>query len=357
MSKLRVAVLFGGVSSEHEVSLVSASSVIKNIPADKYDIIQIGITKKGRWLFYPGEAAYIESGEWELNPDCVPAVISPDRSLKGIVKLMSDGTFSLQKIDIAFPVLHGKNGEDGTIQGLLTLAGIPYVGCDTMASAACMDKAVTKILLSAAGIKNTPWHLITSDEIDRFDELEKDCARDLGYPMFVKPSRSGSSVGINKACDKTQLKNAINIALAHDSKVLIEKAVSARELECSVLGNRDPISSEVGEIVVQNEFYDYDAKYILGNTRLDVPAQLEPSVSDRVRAIALDAYRALGCSGMARVDFFLDKDSGDIILNEINTIPGFTPISMYPKLFGVTGIPYPELLDRLLTLALERADY
>lgn len=355
MSRLRVAVLFGGVSSEHDVSLVSATSVIKNIPADKYDVIKIGITKKGRWLFYPGDPAFIENGEWETSPDCVPTIISPDRSVRGIVKLLDDGTFAHQKIDIAFPVLHGKNGEDGTIQGLFTMAGIPFVGCDTMSSANCMDKAVTKTLLTAAGIANSPWRLITADDVDDFDRLEKEYASYLGYPMFVKPSRSGSSVGINKAFDKAQLKSAINIAFAHDSKVLIEKTISAREIECAVLGNRNPIASAVGEILPQNEFYDYDAKYILGNTRLDIPANLDQSVSDQIRAVAVEGYKALGCSSMARVDFFLEKGTGNIILNEINTIPGFTSISMYPKLFGASGVPYPELLDRLLTLALERA--
>ncbi len=356
MSKLRVAVIFGGVSTEHDVSLMSACSVIGNIPTDKYEVIMIGITRKGRWLSYPGDPKKILEGKWDQNPDCVPCVISPDRSTHGIIRLFEDGSFQNVKIDVAFPILHGRNGEDGTIQGLLSLSGIPYVGCDTLSSAACMDKAVTKMILSEYGIPNTKWELVKKSEIDNFDEIEQRLVSKIGYPMFVKPANSGSSVGTNRVDDKTSLKDAINIAFAHDRRVLIEQALNMREVECSVLGNDNPIASVVGEISPVSGFYDYDAKYVLGTTKLDIPAELDEAVSEKIREIAVSAYKALGCTGMSRVDFFINKDNGDIILNEINTIPGFTSISMYPKLLEASGISYSELIDRLIEFAIIRAE-
>lgn len=351
MSKIRTAVIFGGASSEHDVSLVSASNVIKCIPKDKYEIIMIGITKKGRWLYYPGSPENIPSGEWELNPDCTPAVISPDPIHKGIITL-ENGSYSIKKIDVVFPVLHGKNGEDGTIQGLLDLAGIPYVGCDLLASAACMDKAVTHTILDRNNIKTAKWKVILSSELNHLDKKCRQIIDELGLPLFVKPANSGSSIGINKASDFQSLKEAVKIAFAHDSKVVIEETITGKELEVAVFGYESPFASSVGEIEPCNDFYDYDAKYLLNSTNLYIPARIDDKDAVRIRETAVKAFKAMGCTGLSRVDFFL-ADNGDVILNEINTLPGFTPISMYPKLMEDMGIPCTELVERLLEQAME----
>ncbi len=357
MGKTRVAVFFGGVSSEHEVSLKSATSVIRNMDKEKYHIVKIGITKKGNWLYYPGDVDMIENGTWENHPDCVPAVFSPDRGgNKGIVKLMDDGSYALSRVDVAFPVLHGRGGEDGTIQGLFALAGIPFVGCDMLSCADCMDKAVTKILLTDAGIPNTPWRLVTPEDMGDFATVVRDCSEKFGWPVFVKPCNAGSSVGVNRAANDTELKDAINMAFTHDRRVLIEKCINAREIECAVLGNQELIVSTPGEIVPMDGFYDYEAKYISGTSQLLIPAPLTEEQTELIRETAYRAYRALGCQGFSRVDFFIDKDGGQILLNEINTIPGFTSISMYPKMIAAAGIPYGALIDRLIDLALERAE-
>ncbi len=355
MSKIRVAVLFGGVSSEHEVSLMSASSVIRNIPREKYEVVCIGITKKGRWLYYPGSVEQIESGEWERHPDCTTAVISPDRSHRGILKLMDDGSYNLLKIDCVFPVLHGKNGEDGTIQGMLAVAGIPCVGCDTLSSADCMDKEITHILLDTAGIPTARWLAFGRPVLAAFEEAARQVEETLGYPVFVKPANAGSSVGVNKADNRAELKEAMKIAFTHDQKVLVEERIFGREVECAVLGNDSPAAALPGEITSCNEFYDYDAKYILGDSVLHIPARVTDEQAELLRQTAVKAFVRMGCSGLARVDFFV-QDDGKILLNELNTIPGFTSISMYAKLWEASGIPYSELIDRLITLAIERAD-
>lgn len=351
MSKLRVAVLFGGVSSEYEVSLLSASSIIRNIP-DCYEVVCIGITKKGRWLYYPGGVDEIESGKWIEHPDCVTAVLSPDRSHRGILKLLDDGSWGLLKIDCVFPVLHGKNGEDGTIQGLLELAGIPCVGCGTLSSAASMDKAVTHALLEREGIPMAKWALLT--DLSRYEEEIPRLEDEIGYPMFVKPANAGSSVGVNKANDRDELKEAIRIAFAHDGKVLVEQTMTGAEVECAVLGNQDPQASIPGEIAPDTEFYDYEAKYILGTTALHIPARISETAAQKVRETAVKVFQAMGCAGLARVDFFVDGEN--VYVNELNTLPGFTSISMYPKLWDTCGVPYSALLGRLIELALERSD-
>ncbi len=355
MAKLRIAVIFGGVSSEHEVSLMSATSVISNLPRDKYEVITVGITKKGRMLLYPGDPAAIESGSWETDSDCVPTTISADRRVHGLVNMLPDGSFSNLKIDAIFPVLHGKNGEDGTIQGLCQFAGIPCVGCGALASAVCMDKAVAKTMLTAAGINNTPYLTFIKSETDNFDLLEDKVSKILGYPVFVKPANSGSSVGVNKASNSEELKMAINLAKAHDSKILIEKSINCREIEIAVVGNNNPYCGEAGEILSSNDFYDYDAKYLLGTSKTIIPADIEPSICEEIKRIAIKAYKTLGCEGFSRVDFFLTSDN-TILLNEINTIPGFTSISMFPKMIMATGKSYCDLLDELVTLALHKED-
>lgn len=350
-NKLNIAVIFGGASSEYEVSLMSAVSILRNINTDKYNIYKIGITKKGEFLYYTGDINSIEADKWQES-DTIPCIISPDRTHHGMI------TFSkiaeVKRLDCVFPVLHGKNGEDGTIQGLLSLSGIPYVGCDTISSACCMDKAVTKTLLDNANIPNSKWESVTQYEYRKNSKvcIYKIESR-LGYPCFVKPANAGSSVGISKAVDAFSLKAAIELAFAHDKKVIIEEFISGIELECAVLGNEQPIASILGEIEPCNDFYDYDAKYLANKTKTYTPARIDEVSTEKIRVLAVDAYKALGCEGLARVDFFLTDDQKPI-LNEINTIPGFTSISMYPKLFEKSGIPYTELIDRLIELGINR---
>lgn len=350
MARIKVAVLFGGISSEHEVSLVSATNVIQNIPADKYEVVCVGITKKGRWLYYPGDVGLIASGEWEKSPDCTPAVLSPDPIHHGFIKLDGGGS-SIQKVDVVFPVLHGRYGEDGTIQGLFELSGVPFVGCNTLSSAICMDKAVTHTLLEAAGIRMARWRTILQSELGELEQKASAIASELGFPLFVKPANCGSSIGINKAADIGELLEAVKFAFAHDKKVVIEEFISGKELECAVFGSENPMASIIGEIVPKGKFYDYEAKYVLSSTDLYVPARIGEDSSDKIRETALLAFKTMGCSGLARVDFFLKAD-GSIILNELNTLPGFTSISMYPKLMDATGVPYGNLLDKLIQLVL-----
>ncbi len=352
MSKIKVAVLFGGASSEHDVSLVSATNIINNIPRDKYEVICVGITKKGRWLYYPGDVNKIASGEWKNNPDCTPAIISPDPMHKGIIKLESEET-SFKRIDVVFPVIHGANGEDGALQGLFELAKLPYVGCDLGSSAVCIDKALTHTVLEHSGVKMANWRVITRSEINNIDEKCDEIIEQLGLPLFVKPATSGSSIGVNKAYDRESLEAAVKLAFSHSNKVVVEEFIKGRELEVAVLGQDYLTASAVGEICSCNDFYDYDAKYVLSSSKLSIPAELDSKVADEIRNTALKAFKAAGCSGLSRVDFFL-TEGGEIILNEINTMPGFTPISMYSKLMEDAGLSCPELLDRLISIALDR---
>lgn len=353
MVKTRIAVIFGGTSSEHGVSLISAASVIENLSGDLYEIIPIGITKKGRWLYYPGSIEKIASGDWEKDPGCIPAVISPDRAVKGLLLTPPGERPIVKKIDVAFPVLHGKYGEDGTIQGLFALADLPYVGCDTLSSAICMDKEMTNALLDHADIPHTPWGVIRHGDLDRFDDIADGFERRLGYPMFIKPANAGSSVGVSKVKNRQELEKAVSLAMTHDHKVIAERAVAGKELECAVFGNDDPVASVVSEIVPNNEFYDYASKYDDPSVT-HLPARIDDALSNKLRETAVVAYRLLGCAGMARVDFLYEDATGILFLNELNTIPGFTAISMYPKMMEASGMPYPELLKELIHLAVER---
>ncbi len=352
--KQKVLVLFGGVSSEHDVSLNSACSVIKNIPADKYEIIPMGITKDGRCYIYNGSPDMLPEGRWlEDKENLEPAVISTDRAHHGIIRLANGA--EIEKIDVVFPVLHGKNGEDGTMQGLLEIAGLPYVGCGTAASAACMDKAVTNAMADFYGIPQAKWvafdrHAYSGNKT----ALLANAAEKLGFPIFVKPANAGSSVGISKAKNIEELEAACEKAFEHDKKLVLEEGVIGMEVEVAVMGNEEPVASVVGEVVPCNEFYDYDAKYLANESELHIPARLPEEKLEEVRKAAVNAYRALGCEGFTRVDFFVRTSDGEIMLNEPNTIPGFTSISMYPKLFAASGVPYSELLDRLLKLAMEK---
>ncbi len=352
--KKKVLVLFGGVSSEHDVSLSSACSVIKNIPTDKYEIIPMGITKDGKCYVYSGSPDMLPGGNWlKDEKNLEPAIISPDRSHHGIIRLKNGA--EIEKIDVVFPVLHGKNGEDGTMQGLLEIAGLPYVGCGTAASAACMDKAVTNALADFYGIAQAKWvafdkHAYSVNKTD----LLASAAEKLGFPIFVKPANAGSSVGISKAKTIAELEAACEKAFEHDKKLVLEEGIIGMEVEVAVLGNEEPVASVVGEVVPCNEFYDYDAKYLANESELHIPARLPEEKLKDIQNCAINAYRALGCSGFTRVDFFVRTSDGEIMLNEPNTIPGFTSISMYPKLWAASGLPYPELLEKLINLALEK---
>ncbi len=355
MAKLKIAVIFGGKSNEHDISLISAVHVIQSISSSKYDVVTIGITKKGHWFRFIGDLEQISSGEWEKHPDNVPCILSPDPLHKGFIMLERDGEAVNLKVDCVFPVLHGRNGEDGTIQGLLELAEMPYVGCDLISSAMCMDKDITHTILEANGIRTAEWIRILRNEVD--ERLEDKCQQmeqRLGYPMFVKPCNCGSSVGISKATNREELVKGIMLAFVHDKKVIVEKAITGREVECAVMGNGKPFASDVGEIKSACEFYDYDAKYNDLGSQTIIPADIPEEAREKIRETALRAYHALGCEGLARTDFFL-SDEGEVILNEINTMPGHTSISMYPKLMENIGIPYEEQEDRLIRLALERA--
>lgn len=352
MASCKAGILFGGVSSEHEVSLRSAAAVVRSLPAG-YDAVLIGITRDGRWLRFAGGADEIESGAWERSASLCPAFISPDRAVHGLVVLRPDGTYETERLDAVFPVLHGRNGEDGTVQGLFELAGIPYVGCGVLSSAVCMDKAVTNAMLDHFGIPHAPWVMTTRYELDAFERNACAWESKLGYPMFVKPANAGSSVGISKVRDRNALRQALDLAFAHDTKVVIEKTIDGKELECSVLGNLEPEVSAVGEILSANEFYDYDAKYNNAASRTRIPAQIPDGVRDEMRALAARAYRVLGCQGLARVDFLLEESTGKLYLNEPNTIPGFTSISMYAKMWEAAGVGFSELIDRLFKLAAE----
>ena len=350
--KLKTLIVFGGVSSEHDVSLVSAGSVIKNIPKDKYDVLMMGITKEGISYLYTGSPDNLPEGKWLDNPDCLErCVISPDREHHGIIHLESG---EIERIDVVFPVLHGKNGEDGTMQGLLEISGIPYVGCKTAASAVCMDKSLTNAMCDYYNVAQAKWISFNKFEYSGAEEdLVNKAAEYLGFPIFVKPANAGSSVGIRKATDKNSLIAACDYAFEFDKKIVLEEGITGAEVECAVLGNDEPVASTVGEIVPCNDFYDYDAKYIANATGLFIPARLSEEKIEEIRQKAVRIYKLLDCSGLTRVDFFVRESDGEVMLNELNTIPGFTSISMYPKLFAASGIVYSELIDRLIGYALE----
>ncbi len=353
--KIRIGVLFGGRSAEHEVSLVSAASIINALDKNKYDVIPIGITSEGQWLSSANALALLkEKSGVENLPE---HLIVPDPRRKGLVGMQnSSSPNEVQPIDVLFPVLHGTYGEDGTIQGLLELADVAYVGAGVLGSAVGMDKVVQKQLLDNAGVRIAPYifFLISEFESDG-KRIIGSIEKQLRYPCFVKPANTGSSVGISKAHNRKELSAAIRLASQYDRKILVEKSIEkAREIECGVLGNDNPAASVPGEIISSNEFYDYDAKYVDGKSTASIPAKFSKAVTKKIQQIAVDAFRILDCAGMARVDFLVQRNGEKIFLNEINTIPGFTSISMYPKLWEASGLKYSDLLDRLIELALER---
>jgi D-alanine-D-alanine ligase len=328
--RIRLVVLFGGQSAEHEVSLVTARHVLAATDPDRYDIAPVAIAKDGRWIIATDAARALAAGSTSL-PDAVtdePVVV--------------------------FPLLHGPLGEDGTVQGLLELAGVPYVGCGVLASALAMDKGKAKDMFSARGIPQARHVSLHESELGA--AAIADLEATLGYPMFVKPANMGSSVGVTKAHDRDELQTALELALRYDDWLVIEETINGREIECAVLGNLEPRASLPGEIRPGSEFYDYDDKYRTGAAELIIPADLSPEVTSKIQAMAVAAYRALGCEGMARVDFFYEEPGRGLLVNEINTIPGFTPISMYPKMWEASGLSYPDLIDELIRLAVERYD-
>ena len=376
MKKTAVCVLFGGASSEYEVSLRSAAAVLQNIDREAFAVYMLGITREGRWLYYDGPILLIEKDIWHTSAYARPAILSPDRGEQGILLLPRTGRepYSRQirhrliagadsmpdddglrvlPVDVVFPVLHGKNGEDGTVQGLLELAGLPYVGSGVLGSAGCMDKEVTHIILQSAGIKKAKLLAVRPEQMQDLQVLEAKLSSELGYPMFVKPANAGSSVGITKVKTAADLQAALALAFCHDSKAVVEQSVTGQEIECAVMGNDAPIAAEVlGEVIPTHEFYDYAGKYLDDSTAQCIPAGISRDLAEEVRAVAVRAYRLMGCAGLARVDFFV-RGSGDVVLNEINTIPGFTSISMYAKLFVASGVPYSDIITRLIGYALE----
>jgi D-alanine-D-alanine ligase len=354
MAKIKAAVIFGGTSKEYKLSLASAAEVIRNIPEDKYEVICIGITRKGRWLFYPGDVDAIASGEWELNPDCTSAIISPDPLHRGIITI-ENGETSVKKIDVVFPVLIGRKSGDGSLQGLLNMSGIPYVGCGLLASASCMDKSHTHMVLDDYGIKTAKWELITQREINSIDERCTEIAAEMGFPLIVKPANSGSSVGSSIAEDADSLAAAVKLAFLNDNKVIVEKYVSGRKLEAAVFGYDNPFSSYIGEILSVDKVYDPTEVNKSSGDDLVIPADLPMELMNDIRAVAVKAFKALGCKGMARIDFFL-TDDGELLLNKVGTTPGLRKNSVYPKLMEHLGMSRPYLMDKLMEQAIENAE-
>ena len=353
MKKLNVCILFGGMSPEHEVSLRSAESVLNTIDKEKYNVYPVGITKDGDWIWFKGtDYAMLPAGVWAEYPENRRCAISPIRG-QGLLCFEGDCVVR-EHIDVVFPVMHGENCEDGAMQGLLQMAGIPYVGPHVSASAVAMDKTLTKLVMDNAGIPQAAWQLVRGGELKhRLDSIVESLESRFTYPMFVKPAGTGSSVGVSKAADREGLVKALEFAAKYDDKILVEEFIRGREVEVAVMGNDNPVASICGEIDSGAEFYDYEAKYVTDTSTSYVPARISEEAQEQVRELAVKGYKAIGCQGLSRVDFFVCYDDERIVFNEINTLPGFTSISMYPKLFAASGIPYQQLIDRLLELAME----
>jgi D-alanine-D-alanine ligase len=359
--RLRVGVVFGGRSGEHEVSVASAASVMEALDKTKYDVVPIGIAHDGRWLAGADPRRLIAGAAMEdagaADSGVREVVVTGDPTRNGLVpaQATSQGAAPDNRLDVVMPVLHGPYGEDGTLQGLLEMANMAYAGSGVLGAALGMDKEKAKLVFKAAGLPVVDWIVVRRVEFER--DPAAACARveaAFPYPVFAKPANMGSSVGVGKAKTREGLERALRTALEYDRKVVVEPGINCRELECGVLGNDEPRASIVGEVVPSNEFYDYRAKYVDDASRLYIPADVPAETAESIRNMAVRAFLALDLSGLARVDFFLDKDDGSVYINEVNTMPGFTQISMYPKLWEATGVPYPELLDRLIQLGVER---
>ena len=351
MSKKKIAVLFGGQSSEHVVSCVSAANVIDQINKEKYDLLLIGITEEGHWV-KAESVENIRSGAWRESK--VDVVISPDATKKCAL-ITENGVTREERIDVAFPVLHGLYGEDGTVQGVLELARIPYVGCGVVASGVSMDKLFTKIIAASIGVNQAKYEAVRKAELEAMDSVVSRIEKALPYPVFIKPANAGSSCGVSKASDRDELVKGLKLAACHDRKILVEEAIIGREIECAVLGGADPVASGVGEVLPAGEaaFYDYDAKYANAESKTDTHPSFPEGKEDEIRRDAVEIFKAVDGYGLARVDFFLQPD-GRVVFNEINTLPGFTSISMYPMLWDAKGLKVNALIDELIELALKR---
>ena len=358
--KLRVALIFGGRSGEHDVSLASALSVMAYLDPDKYEVLPIGISKAGTWLPGIGPAALLSAEQGEAEgagrQEAESGGTKVAANFPKLRALPGDRLIAMEeRPDVAFPVLHGTYGEDGTLQGLLEMIGIPYVGCGVLGSALGMDKDKMKILFRSAGLSVVDSLTYRRQDWERFPVRILDAIEfRLGYPCFIKPANQGSSIGVSKAHNRINLEQAIQLAIQYDSKIIAEQTIDCRELECSVLGNGDPVASVVGEVIMDHEFYDYEAKYLDDSSHTVVPADIPQETAEEIRRMAIQAFLALDLSGLARVDFFLQRETGQIYINEVNTLPSFTPQCMYPKLCAASGLSYPLLLERLIELAMER---
>lgn len=355
--KLRVAVLFGGRSGEHEVSVVSAASVMAAMDRERFEVVPVGVSKSGRWLL-PDDLAALQAAGRVDDGMGTPLAVVPGGGAEALIPADAgsgrDGR-GPGRIDVVFPVLHGPNGEDGTVQGLLELARLPYVGSGVLGSATGMDKGAMKDIFGRRGLPQVDWLLLRRrDWLSARAETTARIEAELGYPCFVKPANLGSSVGISKARNRGELHDAMDLAAGYDRRLVVERAVDAREIECAVLGNDDPLASVPGEVIPSREFYDYEAKYLDDRSRLLIPAPLPAETARRVQELAVRAFQALDCAGLGRVDFFLERETGRLLVNEINTLPGFTAVSMYPKLWEATGLGYADLVTRLVELALQR---
>ena len=352
MEKQTVAVVFGGQSSEHEVSCISAETVIENINYDKYDVIMIGITKEGKWLL-TNSVEDIRSGAWRNGS--TRAIVSPDGEQHGVLLIDGDQVSSRQ-VDVVFPVLHGLYGEDGTVQGIFELAGIPYVGCGVLASAVSMDKLYTKIIVDTLGIRQARYVAVRREELSDLAKVTARVEEKFSYPVFIKPCNAGSSKGVSKAEDRQMLKNGLLEAFVHDRKVLVEETIVGREIECAVLGGSEVKATGVGEILAAADFYDYEAKYHNAESKTVIDPALPEGVVEEIREDAVRIFKAVDGFGLSRVDFFVTRDKNQVVFNEINTLPGFTAISMYPMLWENKGIAKPQLVEELIQTAFTRKE-
>lgn len=350
MIKKNLLVLFGGISVEHDVSRLSVKNIITNIDTEKFNIHIIGITKKGRWI-YVNNIDEIENNAWIYGDR--NAYILPDAEKSSIIILNDEKEEDTIKIDVCFPVLHGQNGEDGRIQGLLDLSGIPYVGCGVLSSAVCLDKISTKVFVNKLGVNQLEYITITDKQVD-YDKLDKEIIRTIGYPVFIKPSNGGSSVGVTKVKFKAELEAAIIEAQKCDTRILIEQAINAREIECAIFKSTTTVALGLGEILPDGDFYDYDAKYNKPSSQTIVNPELSEEIAERIKKDAVKIFDGLNCESLSRVDFFVDKDNNEIYFNEINTMPGFTNISMYPMIAKEYGMNNKELINQLLFSAMKR---
>lgn len=351
MRRKTVVVLFGGQSSEHEVSRMSASTILQALNDELYHVLPVGITKSGQWLIYTGPREQINTGNWERFG--TPAILSPDAKQKSLIKIIN-GYVKEIPVDVVIPALHGAWGEDGTIQGLLEMANIPYVGCGVLSSAVAMDKVYAKLIAKSEAIPQAKYVWYRKSELQQMDKIVSKTEKKLGYPCFVKPANAGSSVGITKARNGQELEQALRYAAEYDRKVIVEQAIDGRELECSVLGNGEIHVSGAGEILPAAEFYDYNAKYHDTASRTVIPAAVTDAQAKEMKRIARKMYRAIDGTGLARVDFFIEKETGRVLFNEVNTMPGFTSISMYPMLWEEEGLNKTKLMDQLIDLAIQR---